>query len=160
MTARAQIQAATAEVALRLGMLGVPASRTLELCAVARKAGHRSRLDQLAAVLIAVGDRGGDVPNSAVKRGSPNHLRDRAAHLHAEVRRRCGPSGDWATQTRPERRRGVRQTWVEAQARDFAHRCWPGSGRNARAQRERWLRQIGAIAQKPGKRSKGAGGAA
>jgi hypothetical protein len=136
-------------------MLGVPAAHTLALCAAARRAGHRSRLDQLATVFVAVAAAGGDVPDSAVAHGSPVDQRDRLAHLRAEIRRWCGPACDWAAQTRPERRRGVQQSWAEAQARDYAHEKWPGEGWRARQQRDRWLRSVGVRA--PTRRKCGGG---
>lgn len=144
MSAQDALSRASAEVALRLGVqYAVPAARTLALCALAGRVGHASRLDRLAAVLVAVADAGGDVRDSALDVGSPADQRDRAAHLRAEVRRRCGRGNDWRAQVVPERRRGVRQTWAEAQASDYAHTRWPGRSGAAKRARARWLRVAG-----------------
>lgn len=168
MSTRAQIQSAAAEVALRLGVeYGVPAARTLELCALAGKAGWRSRLDRLATVLVAVTHARGGVEDSVVRAGSPADLWDRLAHLRAEVHRRCGREADWAAQTRRETRRGGRngkESWATRAARDAAEELFPGRGSAVRAKRTRWLRSIGAIALGSGarrrERKKSAGGAA
>ena len=150
MTARAQIQVATAEVAARLETCyGVAAARTLELVALARSAGWRSRLDRLAAVLLAVAE-GGDVED-AIRRAGPRAERDRVAHLRCEVRRCCGPALDWRAQTRREKRpggRNGRESWAVRAARDVADELFPGRGSAARARRTAWLRSIGAIAPK------------
>ena len=150
MTAGAAVPRAAAEVALRVGVqFGVPASRFLALVAVAGAAGHRSGLDRLAAVLLAVAD-GGDVED-AIRRAGPRAERDRVAHLRCEVRRRCGPALDWRAQTRREKRRGGRngrESWAVRAARDAADELFPGRGSAARARRTAWLRSIGAIAPK------------
>lgn len=149
MTARDALRRATADVALRCGMAGVPASRIVELIAIAGRAGHRSRLDRLGALLIALG-QGGDV-EVAIRREGPASQRDALAHVRAEIARRCGHAADWAAQTRREKRRGGRngrEGWAVSAARDAAHELFPGCGGAAERKRRRWLRSIGAIAPK------------
>ena len=150
MSAGAAVRRATAEVALRVGVeCGVPASRFLALRALARKKGYRDELEALGAILVAAA--GGDDVENALLRESPRAERDRVAHLRAEVRGRCGRGGDWAAQTRREKRRGGRngrEGWAVSAARDAAHELFPGCGGAAERKRRRWLRSIGAIAPK------------
>ena len=144
MTLRAQVQKVEADLVARLHLTR---RRIKKYCKEAARAGHTSRLDQLAALLTAANAEAGtrgplaeDPITAAIFRDGPRRGDDAASRVRAEIRRQ----GGWREQVVGEEIPRDAHAFAQWCAAEEATRRFPGSAPPAARQRAAYRNQLAA----------------